>query len=292
MNKTYIQPLEPTISTSGTAFRISNGIKKDVTFSPDTKGFLSYIIGPDYNNPNIVFHKVVTIRRGKRGKERLNVNILLSPIFNLPGVRAEWLIPADVERKFLVDIVTLKGVTTNIISPKITNNLSFIGKILSRALLTVALDKVLYSSNDKIMQTIGLLDHKTMNVWPKNKTSQINTFVKEAESLFNENNQDIIYDNYCNEEARAALLKELNDIDVCLAVPRLEYQRKVLNVMLEALDFIKTKLNEASIKERPDKVQLLKRVGITKKGINNRKHNVSKAIDTRLITIVQNRKIS
>lgn len=290
MHKTEVPILEPTISTPGTAFEIGDGIK-DTTFSPGTSGFLSYILGPDYNNPNVIFHKVITTRRGKRGKERFNVNILLSPIFTLPGVEMDWLIPTDVERKHLVDMRVMKGVTKNVVSNKTTADFSFLSQTLSRALLVAELDKALYPSGDKIMATVGLGGHKEINIWPKSKTSMLRRFVREAESSFNDGNKDSLYDYYCTEESRVNLLRELKSVESCLVIPRLEYQRKISGVMVEALEYIRTKLNEASKTERPDKSMLLKMVSATKKVIKSKEHNATKAIDTRLTAIVQNRKV-
>ncbi len=290
MSKTDIITLEPTISTPGTIFKVGDGIK-DTTFSPGTHGVLSYIVGPDYNNPNVVFHKVVTVRRGKRGKERFNVNVLLSPIFTLPGVEMDWLIPTDVERKHLVDMHVKKSITKNILSKKTTDNFSFLGHALSRALLAVELDKAVYPSGDKIMQTIGLPGHKEVTIWPKSKTSMLKRFVREAENTYNEGNKNSLYDYYCSEEGRITLLTELKTVESCLIIPRLEYQRRIAGVMIEALDYIRTRLNEASKTERPDKTQLLKQVIATKKIVKNKEYNVTKAIDTRLSAIIHNRKV-
>jgi hypothetical protein len=290
MSKIDVTALEPTIATPGTPFEVGDSIK-DTTFSPGTVGMLSYIVGPDYNNPNVVFHKVLTTRRGKRGKERFNVNVLLSPIFTLPGVEMDWLIPTDVERKHLVDMTVIKGVTKNMISPKLTDDFSFLVHTLSRALLTAELDKAVYPSGEKIMQTVGLPGHKEVSIWPNNKTSMLKRFVREVESSFNEGNQEGLYEYYCNPTARVNLLKELQVVESCLVIPRLEYQRKVAGVMLEALDFIKTKLNDASKTERPDKSTLLQQVNFTRKIIKSKEHNASKAIDTRLEAIVTNRKV-
>jgi len=290
MSKTDVQILKPTISTPGTSFEVGDGIK-DTIFSPGTSGYLSYIVGPDYNNPNVVFHKVITTRRGKRGKERFNVNILLSPIFTLPGVEMDWLIPTDVERKHLVDMRAIKGITKDIISNKITSNFSFISQTLSRALLTAELDKAVYPSADKIMQTVGLPGHKEVTIWPKSKTSMLRRFVREVETSFNDGNQEGLYDYYCSKKARLQLLHELKNVESCLIIPRLEYQRKISGVMLEALDYIQEKLNEASKTERPDKAQLLRQVNATRKVIKGKEHNATKAIDTRLAAIVTNRQV-
>jgi len=288
MSKIDIKPLESTIAAPGTMFKVNSTIK-DTTFSPGTHGFLSHIVGPDYNNPNVVFHKVVTTRRGKKGKDRLNTNIILSPIFTLPGVEIDWLIPTDKERKYLVSMNPMREITKNILKPEETDELKFISQILTRVILVIELDKSIYLPENKIMRTVGLIGHKDMNIWPTNKNSLIKRFARDVEIMYNDGRRDELIDYYCNVEIKTSLLKELQIIESCLIIPTLEYQRKVFEVMSAAIEYIKVKLNEASKTERPDKSHLLKRINITKKMIKRKEYNTSKAIDIRLKAITDNR---
>jgi len=286
--ETTTNVLQTTISSPGTIFQLGEEIK-DSTFPPGTEGYISYIMGPDHNNPNVVFHQVVTIRRGKKGKPRINVNIILSPIFSLPGVPMEFLVPLDVERKHLVDMAVVKHATKNILAETTTNEVSFLGQTLARALLAVELDKAIYPSNNRIMQTVGLPGHKVVNIWPKSKTSLLSRLTKETERLMDDGETGRLFNDFCNLDARISILNELKLVESCLTIPRLEYQRKVTTVLMAALDYIKIKLKEASEVEVPNKEELLKIVNNTKKMVKNKEYNVNKAIDTRLEAIVKNR---
>jgi hypothetical protein len=72
--------LKNALFTSGTKFKVVDP-SKDSTYGVGTQGFISFIEGLDSSFMNVAMSKVVIIRRGKGGKNRLDFTKMYTPVF-------------------------------------------------------------------------------------------------------------------------------------------------------------------------------------------------------------------
>lgn len=286
-----VKPLECNVQSCGIGFQVTD-LFKDTTFQPGTTGFLSYIMGSDHNHPNIAFQQVVTTRRGKTGKARINSNMILSPIFKLPDVDSEVLFPKTDERKeHFVDIVCEPDITAKLIGPDAPIDEPFLSWVFSRCLLVRELDKANYPGDHKIMSSVGLGGGgKQVYVWPKDKANVIRKFADQIERWHNEGRTDSIIEEFSNPEAKQRLLHQLRTIESALIIPRMEYQRKVSGMLLDALDHLSKFVNnkDNKIKTKDD---LNASIKLTKKNIKGQRDVAAKIINNRLETTAKNRKL-
>jgi len=274
--------LKCNITDAGSMFTVGESIK-DTTFPPGTLGFTSFIQGPDYEIPNIVFQQVVTIRRGKGGKPRLNTNTLLCPIFPLFPEHKKKVFTTDEERKYFVDLELVNPPLCNLTDPNKVPSIEFMGWVLARALFVKELDKANYPPNNEIMQAIGLGGGKQMNVWKTTKTSILSEFITKAERYFNDGMEDRLEMEFCLPGRRAELLKDLAQKESCLAIPRLEYTRRVTGVIKAALEYTKS-----IFENDKDKLKLNK---ATFEFYKANEMRCKSFIDTRISRIKKNREI-
>lgn len=272
------------IADPGTPFTVTDKIK-DTIFSAGTSGFVSYILGPDHSNPNIVFKTVVTNRRGMKGKDRIDTNTILTPIVTIKGVENERLLPSDGERKHLID---LKMVTDYKGTIEHQSNTEFMGWLLSRVLFSKELDKVIYPSTSLISQTLGLTGPKQASVWKDPDTSLLKKFSGTVESYSNDGRIVELEELFCEWENKIMLIKELAVKDAHLAIPRLEYNRKVHDVINDALTYVAEVISDIKVDNKDD---ILTKISEMSK-INYEKYlYFDKMIRSKLSIIVENRKL-
>jgi hypothetical protein len=92
--------LQSCLLEAGTKFVISENLK-DNTFGPGTTGFISYIEGLDDSYQNLARVTVSITRRGKNGKDRLNLHQVFMPIFYFENEAFAELMPKGT-RKFYI----------------------------------------------------------------------------------------------------------------------------------------------------------------------------------------------
>ncbi|MEA3296173.1 MAG: hypothetical protein U9Q27_03495 [Patescibacteria group bacterium] len=97
---------------------------KDNIFRVGTIGFIKYVEGQDQNFPNIVFYKVIIIRRGKSGKFRLESNEISVPIFLPKHENIENIFSKVNHKHFLFINTSLNLMPKNILN---FDNYSFLG---------------------------------------------------------------------------------------------------------------------------------------------------------------------
>ena len=280
-----------TITNPGCGFTLGAKIKNK-TFPPDSEGFISYILGPDYNNPNIVFHKVVTTRRGKKGKIRIDTDILLSPIFTVPGVDMNDIISSDkIDERNFTDLLITPVVTYNMQNQKSMKNLTFIANILSKGLFIKELDKASFKPNTKIMQDIGIHNKKQVSVWPKNKNSLLRKLVEEASQLFNMGETETLVNLFCSNKAKNEIVAELRLLESYLVIPKFEYQRKVYEVLVKALTYIHDNISKKSDKTLKNRKEILDMIKDSKRRMQAHILSTVEELNCRLGIILKNRKI-
>jgi len=284
MNKNL---LTCSLHAPGTPFTVKETIK-DNTFIPGTYGFISLLSGPDYTLHNIGFLKVIILRKGKKGKARINTNNILTPLFQLPEDKyPEKLIPTEEELKYLVGIETEENRVINMCD-KNTSDDEFLGWLLARTLFAYELSKVTYPSDNKIMRVLGINGGQRMVAWC-NKGALLEKFRKEIENPFNDGEMDRMYGKYCTQEAKFELLTQLRKVEARLIIPRLEYQRRVNEVLMGAL-----KMMEVTIQEEKDfnnKENTVEKIIATKEWVKTNGDVIKSAIYQRVGLISKNREI-
>ncbi len=277
--------IKHTINAAGSLFIARDSIK-DSTFPPGTKGCNSFIMGPDSANPNIVFHKVITTRRGMKGKPRLEFDVILSQIFDVPALE-EFYNDEETDRKGFVSIDTTSELNNTLIQRTRDDDVTFIASILSRGIFAKELDNKTYSHENMVMQKVGLYDYKEMNVWPK-KDTLLNKLVSSTLSWFGHGDFEHVRGLFCTKEGKKAVLAELIDVETRLMIPRLVYQRKINTVLQDAIKEVQRRLNDNNIK---NKGELLKLAKNTKQILKSQDHKLLTLINERLSNIVGKRKL-
>lgn len=284
-----VTPLECTIQPCGLPFQVTDTLK-DTTFGPGTQGLLSFIMGPDYNNPNIVFQKVITTRRGKNGKSRMNLNMILSPLFKVPGVDFNAMFPKAGDRKHFIDIVVDKEVTGNVMPLNDDLDPNYLAWMFARCLFVRELDKAVYPPEHQIMSSLNMGGTKRVYVWPKEKLNKLKRFVESIERWYNEGAQDSIMETFGGEQNKHEMLADLRAIEAALLIPRMEYQRKVNSVLVDALNYVSKFVNDKANKVK-DLAAVNESISESRRIITAQKASLDGVIKTRLKTIANNRQL-
>lgn len=231
---------------AGTPFDINSGIK-DSVFMPGTRGFVSFIQGPDYKNPNIVFLKSVVVRRGVGGKDRLNSNVLLCPVFKSKEIKDKSIMfpkeSDEVEYKYLVDLDEIRPERLGDVTDKAyMPHIDFMGWLLSKSLLLKALDSVVYEA---INETLGISHGRPNKVWKPRNESLLSEFVHVIESHMAGEDFKSLFNAFCTKDQRVTLVSELYAAETKLAVPKIEYNKRAAAVISGAHKYIKGKTKDS-----------------------------------------------
>ncbi len=283
-----VKILECNIQPAGCPFMVTDELK-DSLLPPKTTGFISYVMGPDHNHPNIVFQQVVTTRRGKGGKHRINNNTLLCPIFKVTGIDSNIMFPEKEERKHFVNLDTVPSQTVSIIGKNDPIDNNFLAWLLARSLLVKELDQAVYNSDHRIMKIASLNSgQRQVRVWPKDNKNTLKVFVNHIEGYRNNDEIDIIHESFCLPEIKDNLLKDIKAKELLLLIPKMEYQQKVSKVLLDALSWVESfisKNKDLAI----DKAKVKTAINEERKSITQKNKIFNNIVTSRLDTISKTR---
>lgn len=284
----------------GSEFILGNDLK-DTTFHPGSVGYMSFALGDDYTCPNVMFYNTVIIRRGQKGKWRVEKNMLLAPIFLLPGVPLNFIIPENNERKHFVDMQPIITKTTNLANSgnhdtmyDLKRTYQFLAYTLAKGLFFQKLDSATKPIKHPLIRELtgdGNLSPIQKIFSTKNGPSRLIELVNNVESLVRSNDQDHLNDLFWNTSAQRTLLKELRAAEVRLTLPALEYNKKVNEKLQSAIKYIIEKLNTKEGKALANHKTLLASANATEKDITDKILYTDKRITSRLEHIVKNRKL-
>lgn len=290
--------LETTICDPGTYFTISDAIK-DGTFIPGSAGFMSMILGPECTCPNVMFYKTIIIRKGKRGKDRFEQAMLLAPIFKLPGVSHDFLIPENDGRKYLVDMqirreplsleseFNVNNGALNFVEEDLGIN-GFVGCLKAKTLFLKELDNITKAATHPLAEKIGN-SGVMQRVWPE-KNNPLYNFDRRIDSMYSENNLPQVRDEFCVSPNKGYLIKEISRIEAMLMLPRVEHLNKVEQVAEEALKYIMKKLKSPEGKKLKNTTELIDMTERTMAVVNKKQKFLTNLIDKRMTCIYKNRK--
>jgi hypothetical protein len=293
----WMDLLETTICDSGTPFTIGNEVK-DGTFIPGSYGFMSMTLGPECTCPNVMFYKAVIVRRGKGGKDRFEQVMLLAPIFKLPGVPLDFLIPENDGRQHFVDM-SVRHTPINLSSEYDKGILKFVeeglgingfvGCLKAKTMFLKELDNVTKAASHPLAEKIGTAG-VMQNVWP-NKYSPLYTFDKNIDHLYNSGELSYIHDEFFVSPNKENLLNEIHRIEAMLMLPRIEHLNKVEMVAESALKYIMEKLKSSDGKKLKNSKELIEMTERTMTVVKDKQKFLSSLIDKRMNCIYKNRKL-
>ena len=113
---------------TGEKFVVNQDVK-DTTFSPGSTAFMSYMTEPDVDYQDVARIKVVVVRRGKGGMDRVNLNNLHVPIFRDPRMMEhENYLP--IGRKYYVHVDKERLSSANVLE---LDDIDFLGWACAKA---------------------------------------------------------------------------------------------------------------------------------------------------------------
>ena len=206
--------LQSCLFEAGAKFVISENIK-DSTFGPGTVGFVSYIDGLDDSYQNLAKITAAIIRRGKTGKERLDINHLFVPIFYFDNENFAKLMPKDTRKYYVHPERDLSLAYPLMDMP----DLDFVGWA---AAMAIRLKKM----NDSCR-------HKK---WPEEKANPLNT-VRRALDHFSEDPPEYLI-KLANPDFRAAFVDECRQKSSAMIRVHLDFDIRKLDVEVNAAEFL------------------------------------------------------
>lgn len=290
--------LQTTAVQCGTKFIIDQAIK-DSVITPGSMGYMSFALGAECNCPNVMYYNTVLIRKGQKGKLRVEQSMLLAPIYHLPNVPIEFTIPANDERKHCVDIRPLQLNTEDLknsgpgISAAVLNErqFNFLGFALAKGLFLQELDAAAKPIDHPLVKKLNLGESPRQKVFSSRKKTTFQYLISDVETLVRENRLDSINESFWHPAVQPGIISDIRNVEVTLALPALEYSRKVNTVKLAALEYIINQLKADGGKSLPNKDQLLKAAEITEKAVIESTEHLTSKIEARLKHIIKNREL-
>lgn len=216
----------------GTMFEVIKPTKDNI-FGIGTVGFVGYVKGQDQDFPNVIFYKVVIIRRGKSGKARLEYGEISVPIF-LPEYKNSKSIFPKINRKHFVFVNT----SVDLMPKKISefNNHSFLGWVTAWGCFL-----------NKLHTTV-----KRIKIWPFDSDHTLN-IIRELPNKFIENPAHVIK-NYTSHAFKTTAVIEIRLFESTLSRCAMEYLCKTTyiehNAIINLSDNIKDlKLDAKQLEE-------------------------------------------
>lgn len=203
------------IFTTGTKFVVTDD-SKDGTFGPGTTGFISHVKGPDRDYPNVVFLRVTLNRLGKRGKERITIGELSTPVFDIKSKNLVEFLP-DEQRKHYVHIEPVERDITDVLRMSSIDFLTWANSYV----------RFLYKLN-------GALRHIT--IWPNGAKKLTNYFLN-VTNYFDED-PEYIKESYASIEVRKSFVEEARLLETMLTPYYLTYMCRVSQIEENAIKYI------------------------------------------------------
>ena len=214
--------VESNILNAGTKFIVVNS--SDSLYTPGSIGFMSYVRGRDSDFDNVVHVSTVFTKRGKGGKERLNLADISMPIFSLEKSDKTVGIYPDNKRKDFLEIKIFPQYS-NIIEME---DIDYLGWALSYSLFVAKLST----------------KATKMSPWPKDSEDIMNKILYINKAF--EGAQLDTKAMYCGPGARDEFVKRIRFIEGSLISVSLNYMLKVSEIeeyvanKIQSLDLIST----------------------------------------------------
>jgi len=206
--------LESCLFEAGARFVISEDLK-DNTFGPGTTGFVSYITGLDDSYQNLAKVTASIIRRGKGGKERLDVGNLYVPVFYFDNANFAKLMPQDT-RKYYVKPERDSELAVSLMEMA---DMDFIGWAAAMAMR-------LKKMNDSCK-------HKK---WPEEQANPLRQVLRSIERFAEDPPEYLV--KLANPDFRTAFIDECRAKSCAMVRVHLDFDIKKLDVEVNAAEFL------------------------------------------------------
>jgi hypothetical protein len=204
-----VEILNSQIFPAGTKFVVTDETT-DSTYGPGTTGFVSFVRGFDQDYPNVAFLEVSVIRRGKKGKDRLEFAQISTPIFKADKKE----VFPDEKRKNFIHIDIDKDAYTPVAK---MGAMDFLG-------WSTAYVKWLH----KLSQMASI------KVWPGSSKNVLNRFKMLPDSFYED--PEVTIERFAEDEDVAAeFLNRARLMEATLTKCGLVYMSKVANVEERAI---------------------------------------------------------
>lgn len=203
------------IQNTGTKFIVDQRTE-DTTFGPGTTGFISFVMGRDCDYSNVVHLQASIIKRGKSGKERIEMCELSMPIFDTNSEHIKKMMPDDKRRGYL-HITTLpkSGSLLDV------SNIEFLGWGL-------AYSRFLHQLSLKAKQA---------SPWPGSSSDLLNVF-NNIEDYYNEEPSST-KTTYSSIEVRKEFINKARVVEATLTKCLFSYKSKVAQLEYVAAKSVK-----------------------------------------------------
>ncbi len=207
--------LQSGILDSGTKFMISNKVKNP-HYIPGSVGFVSHLGGLDDSYQNVISMTIVITRKGKSGKERLDLSRIKVPIFTFDSDNFAKIMPTIENRRDFVYIDKQETQYNNLME---VSSLDFLG-------WAAAVSKKL-----RIMSS--MCKHSK---WPSSNKNPVNRMFRLPE-FFSEDPADKS-ELYGNAEFRSLFLNEARNMYSSMIKIHLELDEQKVKCEINASEFL------------------------------------------------------
>jgi len=213
------QLLECQVPKTGDKFVVTEEVK-DTTFTPGTTAFMSYMREPDMDYQDVIRIKMVVVRRGKGGMERLNFNSALIPVFKDPKMleHDDYL---PVGRKYYIHIEKEPKGSPDILKMEA---LDFLGWACARAI------NLKYITN-------SMAKKGAPKLWPSSPSSALNAASRFCE-YFENNKTSTITEFADNQDFRELFVNELRVLEAASVKCGIIYHKQVVSAILNSARFM------------------------------------------------------
>jgi len=209
-----MKQIKSSIFKPGTKFVMSEETTDSVV-GPGTTGFVSHVKGVDHDYTNVVYFEAVIIKRGKSGKERLDVIELSTPIFDIDNEELRKSMPEE-RRKYYTHIDQVQN-KTNLLN---VDKIEFMGWVL-------AYSRYVHKLSTKTNQ---------IEAWPQDPNDIMNIMVHL--NNYYDDSPNSVLENYAHKNIRGPIILNIRKREALLVKCSLSYLFKLANIEYQALNYI------------------------------------------------------
>lgn len=208
-------PLSSNILSTGNKFVITEKTT-DGVFKPGTVGIVSYVKGIDTECSNVAYFTAIILKRGKTGKQRIDLEQISTPIFSFEKMGLSTVMP-DKKRKRYLYMEPMPQAHHSIQS---MSNLNYLGWALSWSCYLNQLAKCT----------------KPFRIWPKKNNDIMNRILNIA--IHWHEDRDSTIDMFCSIEKRKNFVEKMRMMEATLFNCSLLYMLKIAECEVKASEYL------------------------------------------------------
>jgi len=264
-NKTNILP--------GSMFTVKPNDIKEMQFSNGSKGYFSYILGTNDDNPNIIYNNIVLTKKGMKGKDRLTTGTLITAFYTCNDEEVNELI---LNKDYQYIPVTTHDIPLT--SIHLFHPVEFFGWILSNTQLHRKLDG---KNHDLFLNNINH-DNMGKHLFIFEYSNLLTEFNQDIESLFDTDNMTNVMSKFFTYENRNKLIYELRRQNSLFMLSYNDYILNLCSIENTALSYMKNIIETSNIK---NKELYIKEIVSLQLITRQKRDNISSKITSKLNTL-------